>query len=66
MLLLFKHSPTNLGVFPIASLHGLISTLPCPAQINIVNHGELTSLSLPLVQVIFFTLIYNFWKKILY
>lgn len=53
MLLLFKHSPTDVGVFP-ASLHGLVSMPPCPAQKTVVSHGELTSLSLPLAQVTFF------------
>lgn len=56
MLLLFQHFPTNKGVFPVASLHGLVSMPPCPAQMTAVSHGELTSLSLPLVQVTFFNI----------
>ena len=54
MLLLFKQSPTDVGVFPAASLHGLVSMPSCPAQMTIVSHGELTGLSLPLAQVTFF------------
>ena len=54
MLLLFKHSHTDVGVFPAVSLHGLVSMPSCPAQMTIVSHGELTGLSLPLAQVTFF------------